>query len=448
MMFNAHDVKIFRFISYAYDEKKAVATFEYAFDNGPHFVEQLIFNGVNKDLGHDERAALDICLQNLCLILGISYYKAAAPGEIRIEGFDISPATAHFFETLYVNGLSEYSYRNGIDLRGRVKFPYVSHCKPNASSIELPRRTAVPIGGGKDSIVTLEILKSYGEPIVLFSLGDFKPIKNVIDKANLPSFTVSRKISPKLIEINSQGALNGHVPISAIIAFILPLASLLYGFDVATLSNERSANIGNLEHNGIKVNHQYSKSYDFEKRLSEYLRTSVLANFKYFSFLRPLSELAIARIFTRFTSHDSIFTSCNRSFKITGTLSDQRWCLGCPKCLSTFLMLAPFMKKERLLSIFGYNILNDPLHAKEYDELIGVFGHKPFDCVGTDEEHLAAFCLLSNNADWESDFLVKRFSEKILPKINNPEQLISAALTASAEHLLPPHFEKILNAYL
>jgi hypothetical protein len=447
MIFHPSQIETFRFIGWTFDERNGLADFAYAFDDKPIFVERLAFNGFRSNLSDEEQIALGNCFHHLHLMLGISYYKAATPSNIVIEGYDIPEKTAHFFEDLYLNGLAEFAYKNQMDLRGRIHFPSSPHAKCNASDVKLHRRTAVPVGGGKDSVVTIEALKAYREDSIAFALGDFAPICKVIDRSGLPRIVVKRSLSQNLFEINSQGAFNGHVPISAIIAFLLPVCSILYGFDSAALSNERSASAGNFFIDGFEVNHQYSKGYEFERKVSDYMKASLLSGFQYFSFLRPASELAIAQLFSKCISYHSVFTSCNSAFKLNKNTSDRLWCLACPKCRSTFLLLAPFMKKDAVLKVFGENLLDCKEHVRGFEELTGMSGHKPFECVGEQEEYIAAFTLLQNNPEWNNDLVVRYFSSRVLPRIPEKEQILENVFSFSAQHLLSSKYERILYAY-
>ncbi|MCP4691720.1 MAG: UDP-N-acetylmuramoyl-L-alanine--D-glutamate ligase, partial [Desulfobacterales bacterium] len=341
-------------------------------------------------------------------------------------------------------GLGEFAYRNNIDLRGRVHFPYSRGRAIAPSDLALPSRVVVPVGGGKDSIVTIEALKAAGEPLQLFSLGEFETTAHIASAAGAPCIVVDRSISRSLLEINSRGALNGHVPFSAILAFILPVAAILYGFDAAALSNERSANTGNLVEDGEEVNHQYSKSLEFERNASEFIGNNVLSNFRYFSFLRPLSDIGVARLFSELTAYHAIFMSCNSAYKLRKEKRNKGWCLSCPKCRFTFLALAPFIEKRRMISIFGANPLDDEEQIRGFDELLGVRGHKPFECVGEYDESMAAFILLNGNPAWNKDRLVRRFEKKILPRIDQPDEILRSVFRLSAAHALPPSRYKAL----
>jgi hypothetical protein len=451
MTFDPQSIKTFYFIDCNFDEVNRTASFYYAFDNGLTFKEQLIFREAQCPLSDAQRSALQHCLNHLHLVLGISYYKAATPPIIKTNRFKLSQEAAVFYDDLYKNGLGEFAYRQNLDLSNHIHFPYSTSTKTQSANIDLPRRTVIPVGGGKDSIVTIETFKSITEEcdnFKLLSLGDFTVTREVAQQAKRPCIIIERKLSPTLFKINKEGAFNGHVPISAIIAFILPVAAILYGFDRAALSNERSANVANLTRAGEAINHQYSKSYDFEVKVAAFIQNHVLRSFLYFSFLRPLSDLHIAKLFSRLTPYHSIFMSCNKAFRQNKSARTTLWCLDCPKCRFTFLALAPFITKIDLLKIFGVNLLNQPNQVTEYDKLIGINGHKPFECVGEVEESLAAFTLLSQKSEWQSDRLVNRFIKQILPTLHAPEKLVTLALTPSPIHSLPSTYAQVLlNAY-
>lgn len=447
MCFDPSKVRQFRFISWDFRAETATASFTYGFDTGERFVEQLVFTGADVTMNPEKQVALNLCLQHLHLMLGISYYKAAVPPEIVIETDNIDQGSARFFEEIYLNGLGEFAYRNSLDLRGRISFPYVSSVKPNPSPMTLARRTAVPIGGGKDSVVSLEVLRSAQEPIVLFSLGEFEAINRVARVCGLPMIIVKRRLSKNLFQLNSQGALNGHIPISAVIAFVLAVCAILYGFDNAALSNERSASSGNLDYGGMGINHQYSKGFEFERNVSRHFRERLLQHFDYFSLLRPFSELQIARLFSRSSAYHPVFTSCNAAFKIDRGRRISRWCCACPKCRSTFLLMAPFMEKARLLSIFGQNLLDAREQITGFEELIGLRGFKPFECVGEPDEYLAALLLLSKRSEWQGDIVVNHVQSLVLSTVADPDRVVEQVLSFSEEHTIPTRYEALLRAY-
>jgi len=445
MHFDPGSVKRFRFLSYDFDPATLTAGLNYAFDDGPELREEITFHGARPPPDPERWAALDRCLHHLHLVAGISYYKAAVPPAIRVETRAIPEETARFLDQLYLFGLGEFAYRNALDLRGRIRFPRTGRGEPAAPRLRLPRRTAVPVGGGKDSVVTIEALKAAGEPMVLISVGDPKPIRDVAAVAGVERIVIDRRLSPRLFELNESGALNGHVPISAIIALILTTASVLYGFDVVAMSNERSADAANLTWNMLEINHQYSKSSAFERDLGELLRRRLLPGFRYFSFLRPLSELAIAAIFSRVgTAYFDVFRSCNAAFRLRDERRASGWCCNCPKCRFVFLCLAPFLPKSELVRIFGANLLENPEQERGFAAILGLAEHRPFECVGDVEECVAALALLASSPEWRDDRLVRHFSRLLLPAIPDPDALVREVLSPSAVDQLPAAYRSML----
>ena len=315
-----------------------------------------------------------------------------------------------------------------------------------APAIGLPRRTLLPIGGGKDSLVSVEQCKAIGEPATAVWIGDSALIAACAARTGLPLLNIKRQLAPELFEYNREGAWNGHVPVTAINSAILLCAAVLYGFDAIAFSNERSASSATLEYDGQQVNHQWSKGIDFERRLRAYVRAHVAADLDYFSLLRPWSELAVARAFVKATQYDDAFSSCNRNFRILGAHPADRWCGQCPKCHFVFLALAPFMAKPRLLRIFGRNLLDDATLAPGFDALLEYRNHKPFECVGEGAESRAAMHALTQRAEWREDALVARFAKEILPQLGASALAIEPLLAPAPEHFLPARFARLLAA--
>jgi hypothetical protein len=315
----------------------------------------------------------------------------------------------------------------------------------SANSLGLPRRTLVPIGGGKDSLVSVEMLKGLHEPATAAWVGDSALIAACAQRTGLPTLNLRRTLAPELFEYNRLGALNGHVPVTAINSAILLCAAILYGYDAIAFSNERSASVATLEYDGQPVNHQWSKGLDFERALRDYTKSHIAADLDYFSLLRPWSELAVTREFARRTQYDDVFSSCNRNFRIRGARPSDRWCGQCPKCHFVFLALAPFVAKPRLLAIFGRNLLDDAALAPGFDALLEYRGHKPFECVGEGRESRAALHALTQRPEWAEDALVARFAAEIAPQLDRDELDLVPLLQPSTEHFLPERLRGLLH---
>jgi hypothetical protein len=433
----------FRFIRAEYADGEARLV--YAFDGDDELVERIGFPDAPA-LPPEREAAFAAALKLLHLVAGISYYKAGVPREIRVENGAPDADTAQLLDTLYLHGLGEFAYQNGLDLREHIRFPRAGTFTP-AAVLGLPARSLLPIGGGKDSLVSAELLKRHGEPATAAWVGNSPLIAACVDVTELPGLNLTRQLARELFDYNKAGAWNGHIPVTAINSAILAVAAVLYGYDTIVFSNERSASVATLEYDGQAVNHQWSKGWEFEQSLAAWLRSHVAADLNYCSLLRPLSELAVTRLFARESRYDAVFSSCNRNFRILGPRPADRWCGQCPKCHFVFLALAPFLPKPRLLGIFGRNLLDDESQQQGFDALLEFRGHKPFECVGEGRESRAALYALSQRPEWREDALVARFNGVVLPLLDPNEIALAPLLQPEGPHGLPPRLAGIVDAF-
>jgi len=471
-LIDPRQAQTFRFVRCDY--RDGTAELVYAFDNGAELIERVRFAGA-PPLPGERRQAFDAALRLLHLIAGVSYYKAGVPARIEIENGAIDAATASLLDELYLHGLAEFAYRNGLDLRGKIEFPRdgarTSNSGDETSSLPsgqpgsgdfsasasppirgrhdghgLPRRTLVPIGGGKDSLVAVEALKANGIEATAVWVGASPLIASVAARTGLPVLNVGRELASVLFDYNRLGAYNGHIPVTAINSAILVCAAVLYGFDSIVFANERSASSATLEYEGRQVNHQWSKGWAFERAFAAHVHSHVAADLDCFSLLRPFSELAVTRAFAGLGgAYFDAFSSCNRNFRILGPKPADRWCGQCPKCHFVFLALAPFLPKPRLLAIFGRNLLDDEAQAGGFDALIEYRDHKPFECVGEASEARAALAALAARPEWREDALVARFREEIAPQLTADSLPIEPWLRASDEHGVPARFHGAID---
>lgn len=470
--FKRDAIRAFRFVRCSFDAQTGVAQLVYAFDDGPELIETVTVPGAPFDLDDARAAAAEEALRLLHLIAGVSYYKAAVPPEIRIEGYAIDADTAALLESIYVHGLGEFAYRNGLNLHGRIAFPVarVERSETRGSSLDaseapgfaygstpatdgenavalgLREHALVAIGGGKDSLVSIEALRGAGVDQTVTWIGGSQLIKACAERTGLPTLNLGRQLAPELFEYNRQGAWNGHIPVTAVNSAILVFAAILTGADQVVFSNERSASYGSLIEGTGEVNHQWSKGWAFERDFGDHVQRRIAADLKYYSLLRPLSELAVARQFAKSDRYDAHFSSCNRNFHILGERPVNRWCGVCPKCHFVFLALAPFMPKPRLVGIFGRNLLDDAGQIGGYDALLEYQDHKPFECVGEGRESRAAMAALSERPEWREDEIVERFAREIRPQLDASELGIAPLLVLDDEHRVPAALWKRLRA--
>jgi UDP-N-acetyl-alpha-D-muramoyl-L-alanyl-L-glutamate epimerase len=436
----------FVFDSYDWQATEMSLALRYRFAGGPRFEERLYFDLPPRPLSGAAAAVADRIFRLIFLFSGVSYYKAFVPPVLRCGAFPLDRETAEFLQRFYRHGLAEFAFRNGIALADQLRF--VADGVPSAAALalDLPRRTCVPIGGGKDSIVSLECLKQAGEPLILFSLGDAEPIRASIAASGLPFIRVRRRLDETLFRLNDEGALNGHIPITGILSAIALAAAVLCGFDVIAMSNEHSASAPNLTIGGREINHQYSKSFDFEQDFAKYIGKQISPSIAYFSLLRPLSELEIARRFAKYAQYLTIFRSCNTAFRQAAAERGQDWCGNCPKCRFVFLALAPFVGKSALIEIFGRDLLDDPAQFPGFAALCGQGEHKPFECVGEIAESAAVMTYLGQHADWREDAVVRQMLDSFASLRHGDAAAYRAAFARKSPHRVPERYLVMLDA--
>ena len=413
--------KVFKFLDWDFDVSNYRLTLAYELENVGKVCEEIEFPEFDLEVYHFRKNSIEATCDLLHWLAGVSYYKAGLAEDIEFSEKKPSQSVSQFIHKTWKNGLAEMAYQNQVSLKNLMNFPREfsgENTKP--VQLNLSNRALVPLGGGKDSLVTIEELKVEKKDFSLFVVGSSKLILEVADFIDIPLIQVQRKIDKKLIEYNKQGAFNGHVPITAINSAIAVLTALLFDFNEIVFSNEKSAEFSNTTNDdGDEVNHQYSKSYEFENDFQEIIRTQVASDLRYYSKQRNFSEFEILRKFSKYPQYFPVFSSCNRNFHIDGSKNkNSKWCCDCPKCRFVFLGLAPFVEKSALLDIFGSNMLNNENQQNGFAELLGLKGIKPFECVGTLEESQTAFQLIKDKDEWSGDKVVKQFSE-ICPKADD-----------------------------
>lgn len=387
----------------------------------------------------------DDLIENLVFQIGmvelISYWKAACPPKVIIRSGSLSKKQIEWWKKLYFNGLGEFFYLNEIETDKETFMEISSEGKSfPVSDLPLnPDKVLVPVGGGKDSVVTLGILKNSEFQVFPFIVNPREASVRTTEISGFDensSIIVNRTIDQQLLKLNDQGFLNGHTPFSALLAFTSVLTAVASGAKYIALSNENSANQSTVP--GSDINHQYSKSLEFENDFSEYLKQYIHGGLYYFSFLRPLNELQIAALFSGYPQHFNSFRSCN-----VGSKTDS-WCGHCPKCLFTYIILSPFLKAETLRSIFGTDLLADKSLEPIFKELTGLADVKPFECVGTPREVNAALWSTSCTRDGNESVLLTEFHD-VYERLSASDfdQLLS---NISGEHNLPEPFFKLLTS--
>ena len=389
---------------------------------------------------------IDSFTKNLIFHIGlvelVSYWKATCSKNVIIKAGYINKEQIEFFKKLYFYGLGELFYTNGIT-PNYDDFINIK-CELKEQNIEIPNYVGngnlIPIGGGKDSNVTLEIMKSDFEDNLCFIINPKQVTLSCAQTAgysNEKIVTVKRTIDKNLIELNKQGFINGHTPFSALVAFLSYFNAYITGKKYILLSNESSANESNVD--GTKIIHQYSKTYEFECDFNEYTKKYFKIDIKYFSLLRPLSEYQIAMLFSNYEKYHEIFKSCNVGSK----KEPWHWCCSCPKCLFVYIILSPFLYKEKLIRIFGEDLFEKEDLLDIFIELTGYGKTKPFECVGTYEEVRYAITKTISKLD-KKPYLLKYYKEHF--ELENLNKNLENKY--NLENNLNPYFENLLKSEL
>lgn len=431
---------IFRIETPSHDPATGIARFSYVLGD-LHFTETLQFPpGGDADAAASD--AFSKLLDLTAVVLGVSYFKLTAPLRIAMD-FPLTRPGRDFALDVYSNGLGEFYARNKLSHFGKIEIDAPLDIRKGRPSPLLRDRILLPIGGGKDSLVSVELLEAADLDYAPFAVNPKGPILGSVDKIGRTPLYVTRTLDPEMIRLSKQpGYLNGHVPSTAINSMIAALTALLFSYNRIVLSNERSASEGNVVHDGREVNHQYSKSLDFEARIAGVLAEATGGALGYFSLLRPYSEARIARLFARETRFDQVFSSCNRNFRLSGH-DGPLWCGECPKCHFTFLILAPVMAKDRLIGIFGQNLLDQPRHEQAFRELTGLAGQKPWECVGEIEEAAACLYALNRLPEWDDAAIVTALRDDLVRQYGRPRlaAALSELMTDSPDHHIPAAIE-------
>jgi len=447
----------FIFIDYTLNKEKGEVIFSYKLKTPTkvyNFNETLLFPSENIVWDKIPENIVKKSLNNLLLMLGISYWKLLCPSKILLETIKLSHEQAIFWETVFTKGLGEFFYKNEIDFVNLVHFPFDENVIKNESEApftnlqdgSLNDRSLLFFGGGKDSIVAAELLKKAKKDFATIVVNPTEIHKQTLNILGKDGIFIKRIIDPQLFELNKQnGFYNGHVPATAINDFIGVFASIIYDYKFIISSNEKSASYGNVNYLGQEINHQWSKSYEFEKLLSNYVRDFIFDKIVYFSILRPLSEIKIAEIFSTMPEYFSSFSSCNKNFRLKDPLVSSRWCCECPKCLFVFMLLAAFLPREKIVFIFGKDLFNEKSLLPTFKDLLGLQKVKPFECVGTPEEGLLAMFLTYQKGEYMKEILMDYFEKEVLSIIQNPSDLQNKLLEISKNHSIPKKFQSVIN---
>jgi hypothetical protein len=426
------------------DRTLDVATGEAAFSyrlGDDEFTERLTLDpALLRDTAPEQ---LDAALDLVHLVMGTSYYKLAAPGRVVVRR-PLSKARFAVAEAAYSGGLGEFAAVNGLPLPHTVQWDVELRDAVPPTAAAGGRGALLPVGGGKDSALALVVIPDG----TALAVNPTDAQRDVARAAGAPLLGVRRRLDPLMIQRTKEGGRNGHVPVTAINSAISTLVAVLGGYDPVVFANERSADEETMSVGGVPVNHQYSKSYEFERLFAA---ATAEVGVTYFSLTRQLSELATVAAVAALPLREHIL-SCNRSYTQRhmglgdGTEATQRWCLHCDKCLFTFLMFAVFLSPAEAERMFGGNPLADPSLVEGFRVLWAT--DKPFDCVGERAESAAALAHLAGTRAWGGQPVVRELGEEAAAFAAATGSTVAGFLPPRGGHAVPERYQTVLQRVL
>jgi len=429
-------------------EDKLHVRFHFLLEPDVDFTPEIVVP-VNSSLNQKE---LENFAFHLGLIETISYWKAACPKEVRVEAGQLTGEQVGWWHDLFIHGMGEFFYQNNIDFTTHdflqinanlTKKPYSPTPKRTDNSGDL-----ILVGGGKDSTVTLELLKKMPGRKGCLILNPIGSALRSVQIAGYPEpLVIKRSIDPNLLRLNKEGYLNGHTPFSAYLAFLGVFMAALHGYKNVIVSNDHSSDEENVIFHNLEVNHQYSKGLRFERLFREYAAKFLTPDVQYFSFLRPLWEIQISQLLAGYPEHQLSFRSCN-----VGQKQDV-WCGACAKCAFVYASLSPFLSPERMKEIFGEDYYLKPEIEPFIRALVGLGKNKPFECVGTGEESILAVALAIEkyrSLGEQTPPLLLSLEKELGLDVVKIVQMLEDKLRKgwNSEHFLPEEYVKLLKEAL
>jgi hypothetical protein len=421
----------FIYQKYTYENKDEYFVIKYYYEikNIETFIHQI---KVPKKIIKNKGKNFEKIIFELGIMEMINYYKLTLSKEIIIKCGFLNQKQKAFFKKTFKKGLSELLYRNKIK-QFNFSIQTLSAKRIIKEKLNL-KGNLIPVGGGKDSCVTLELLKN--ESCTAILINPKEPMRKCTEISEVKKKMEVLRIldMEKLKKLNEQGYYNGHIPVSACYSFIFLFVAYISNLQNIVLSNEASTFESYVKNK--EVNHQYSKSLAYENDFNKHINEFV--NIKYFSFLRPLFEVQIAHLFSQMKKYHPIFKSCNLGSKgETWT-----WCNECAKCLFIYIILSPFLSEKEMINIFGINLLDKEDLKDIFIELIGKGKTKPFECVGTFKEINYALNLTIKKYKKPLPFLLDLYYNKYMVQID--ENLLNNFSPSN----LDEKYEKILKEAL
>ena len=399
---------VFRFLSYYFDRSTYTATFVYQGIDNIIFTEKVFFapkpgtNTSSFNLLDDPSLTglLDQAMFLAFILIGTSYYKAHPTQNIRLDR-PLDDFQARFFSTVFQEGLSQYAFENRLTRTQLATFRSTPGFQ-NKPAVEYRGQGVLALqSGGKDSLLVAELLNEHNINFVpwYISSSPDRSHPNVIDHLSdgfnhQKASVIYRQIDH--LHLQQTGGFNGHVPVTFIVESLALIQAILNNQNVILTSIGREGEEPHAMIGDLPVNHQWSKTWQAEQLMTEYIKRYLSPDLHLGSPIRHLSELRIADLFVQkcWQKYGYSFSSCNEAnYKQNKQNNTLKWCGHCAKCANSYLLFCPFIPPQFLQSLFGdQDLFLDQNLTQIFKGLLGVGGEmKPFECVGSVEELRSAY---------------------------------------------------------
>jgi len=332
-------------------------------------------------------------IRALAIVEAFSYWKALCSPVIEVALPAPDDAELAWWQAFWPGAMGEFFYRNQIDYTVPGFLDIRGHADAGGDVPAGDR--AAPAGpplvlfsGGKDSLALARIVSASAgtAPVDFFLYNPGERLRGLA--GSLASggrlVEVRRAILPELLALNAAGHPNGHTPFSAYLAFAAMLTGYLRGNGPVMAGNSRSDDEPNVRsYLGRPVNHQWTKSSDFETAVRTYRDRWLPGVPGYSSPLRPLYEVQIIASLAGDVDAYLRTVSCNQA-------RGGGWCRSCAKCAWVFLATAALFGHDLAIRKTGGDMFADPALSGVYQEMAGLTGVKPFECTGSEDEVRAA----------------------------------------------------------
>ncbi len=227
----------FRFENYNFDFDTGVLTLKYSHDGDRQYEERITFE-LPDDIDSINQKMIDALAFYIFIIAGSSYYKSFAPPKMNLGEYTLDYWQADFFNMIYRGGLSQFVYENKLSVGDIATFEGSEASIHHAQDYD-GAGVLLMQSGGKDSLLSSELMKKAKNEFVSWHMSSTGKYPPVLDAVGRPVVVSKRSFDIDAIKRDwEDGAMNGHIPFSALYAGFALLQAVLLDKNLVIASNE------------------------------------------------------------------------------------------------------------------------------------------------------------------------------------------------------------------